>query len=326
MPVVLLILVAVAAGAVVGLGVWRYPRESRAGPTSVVDAAAEIGAGAKKSPGLRALVDARLDPSVGTGLALTGALLLAIGGGVVLGLFAILIRTSSVLSGLDKDAADWGHRHASAMSTHVLDAITQLGNIRVVLVLCVLLVIAESIRERTIWVAAFVVAVIGGEELFTSVVKSIVDRARPTLVPAAATLGPAFPSGHSATSAAFYAAAALLLGRWRPRLARALLAGAAVGIAVAVAASRVLLDLHWLSDVIAGLALGWAWFAVCGIAFGGRILRFGSALEVAERAASETRSSGGVIDDESGERLSVLRGHVEAEPPVANHHECRSRM
>lgn len=326
MPVALLIVVAVAAGVIVGVGVWRYPRRGRVGPTSVAGAAAEVGAAARKSPRLRLLVDARLDPSVGTGLALTGALILAIGGGVVLGVFAILIRTSSAFSGLDKAAAEWGHRHASAMSTHVLDAITQLGNIRVVLVLCVVLVIAESIRERTIWVAAFVVAVIGGEELITNVVKSIVDRARPTLVPAAATLGPAFPSGHSATSAAFYAAAALLLGRWRPRPARALLAGAAVGIAVAVAASRVLLDLHWLSDVIAGLALGWAWFAVCGIAFGGRILRFGSALEVAERAASDTGSSGGVVDDERSERLSVLRGHVEAQPPMADHHERRRRM
>jgi undecaprenyl-diphosphatase len=68
------------------------------------------------------------------------------------------------------------------------------------------------------------------------------------------------------------------------------LTGLAVGIAVAVAASRVLLDVHWLSDVIAGLALGWAWFAVCGIAFGGRILRFGAAAETTARAASATTS------------------------------------
>ena len=33
-------------------------------------------------------------------------------------------------------------------------------------------------------------------------------------------------------------------------------AGGAVGLAVAVACSRVLLDLHWVSDVVAGLALG----------------------------------------------------------------------
>jgi membrane-associated phospholipid phosphatase len=52
-----------------------------------------------------------------------------------------------------------------------------------------------------------------------------------------------------------------------------------VGLAVAVAASRVLLGVHWLSDVIGGLALGWAWFALCAIAFGGRLLRFGAPVE-----------------------------------------------
>jgi undecaprenyl-diphosphatase len=58
-----------------------------------------------------------------------------------------------------------------------------------------------------------------------------------------------------------------------------MLAGAAGGIAVAVASSRVLLDVHWVSDVVAGLFLGWAWFALCAIAFGGRRLRFGEPME-----------------------------------------------
>ena len=53
---------------------------------------------------------------------------------------------------------------------------------------------------------------------------------------------------------------------------------------MAIAATRVLLDVHWLSDVVAGLALGWAWFAVCAIAFGGRLLRFGAAAEAAGAA------------------------------------------
>ena len=111
---------------------------------------------------------------------------------------------------------------------------------------------------------------------------------RPDLNPIAETLGPSFPSGHSATAAAFWAAAALVLGRGRPRLTRALLAGGAVGITVAVAGSRVLLDVHWLSDVIAGVALGWGWFAACSIAFGGRVLRFGAAAERAgEQAVAE---------------------------------------
>ena len=228
---------------------------------------------------------ARLDPAAATGLALTLALVFAIGGGVLLGVLAYLVRTNSGLTGIDRSVAKWGYQHASPISTHVLGAVTQLGNIYTVIALCVVLAVAETIRERTVWVVVFLLAVLGGEELLTTAVKDLVDRLRPTFNPAAATLGPSFPSGHSATAAAFYAAAALLLGRWRGRPLRAVLAGLAVGIAVAVAASRVLLDVHWLSDVIAGLALGWAWFAVCGIAFGGRILRFGAGAQVAARSS-----------------------------------------
>jgi undecaprenyl-diphosphatase len=137
-----------------------------------------------------------------------------------------------------------------------------------------------------------VVAGLAGEEIVATVTKDIVDRARPTLNAAAATLGPSFPSGHTTTAAAFFAACALLIGLRRSPAYRAVLAGGAVGIAVAVAASRVLLDVHWLTDVIGGLALGWAWFALCGIAFGGRLLQFGVVAEVAEQAAEQQPPSG----------------------------------
>jgi len=70
------------------------------------------------------------------------------------------------------------------------------------------------------------------------------------------------------------------------------LAGIAVGIAVAVAGSRVLLGVHWFSDVVAGLALGWTWFASCAVAFGGRVLWFGAPAVAASTPAPSRDSVG----------------------------------
>jgi membrane-associated phospholipid phosphatase len=231
---------------------------------------------------------ARLDPATVTGLVLTLALVVTIGGGLLLALLAYLVRANSHLIGIDNSVARWGDRHASALSTHGLNLITQLGSTYTVVALCVVLAVVETTRTRSVWIVPFIVVVLGGEGILCTTIKQLADRVRPSFNPAAATLGPSFPSSHSATAAAFYAAAALLLGRKRGRPTRAVLAALAVGIAVAVAASRVLLDVHWLTDVIAGLALGWAWLAVCSIAFGGRLLRFGATAETAARAANTT--------------------------------------
>jgi membrane-associated phospholipid phosphatase len=54
----------------------------------------------------------------------------------------------------------------------------------------------------------------------------------------------------------------------------------------------VLLDLHWLSDVVGGLALGWGWFALCAAVFGGRLLRPTAAVDVAATEAVVPESPG----------------------------------
>ena len=89
--------------------------------------------------------------------------------------------------------------------------------------------------------------------IVVTVVKELVDRARPPLadpgldpvgaIPASAS----FPSGHSATAVA----TAVAVGLVHPRLRWPLLALAAL-----VAVSRVYLGMHYSTDVLAGSALG----------------------------------------------------------------------
>ena len=285
MPILVLLLIALTVGSAVTVAVWRFP-EARFVPTRPTATAAEaVGHTLGHHTRLRRLLVHRLDPGVATGLALTLALAVILGGGLVLAMLAYLVRASDRLLQLDESAAEWGFAHASDLSDDLLHVVTTLGETWFVIAAAVVLVIAERLRGHSArWVALYLAVVIVGQNALTRTIKELADRVRPDLNPIAETLGPSFPSGHSATAAAFWAAAALVLGRGRPRPTRALLAGGAVAIAVAVAGSRVLLDVHWLSDVIAGLALGWAWFAAASIAFGGRILRFGAA---AERAGDE---------------------------------------
>lgn len=67
----------------------------------------------------------------------------------------------------------------------------------------------------------------------------------------------AFPSGHAANATMVWLTLALLLPRGNR--ARALAIWGAVWLALAVGASRVILGVHWPSDVIAGWALGLFW-------------------------------------------------------------------
>ncbi|MEJ7766115.1 MAG: phosphatase PAP2 family protein, partial [Acidimicrobiales bacterium] len=128
----------------------------------------------------------------------------------------------------------------------------------------------------------------------------LVDRARPTINPLVGVSAPAFPSGHTTTAAATFAALALLLGRHRSPTVRFALTGAAAGLTALVACTRVMLGVHWVTDVLAGAALGWGWAALCSIAFGGRLLRFGAPVEQGMSEAADTTRSGGFTGPADG--------------------------
>lgn len=288
MPFLLLLLISILAGLGAAFLTRRYP--GRASAPAVVEVAREAGEHAGGAAAQRAARAARLDPEKATGLALTLALFVVLLGGLLLALLAVVVRSSDLLAGIDSSVAEWANRHGSAWSHDALTLVTRLGEVWVVVPVAILVAAVEIARTRSRWVVPFLLIVILGDHLLTNAIKQLVDRARPTIEAVAATLGPSFPSGHTSTAAASWAAFALVAGRWWGRRAWPALAGTAVGIAVAVALSRVFLDVHWLTDVLGGLALGWAWFAACAIAFGGRLLSFGASAQAAGRGATEVES------------------------------------
>jgi undecaprenyl-diphosphatase len=294
MPLLVLLLLAVAGGIVVSFAASRFPTPV-IGQEPSAAAAEKVAQEAAQRPWLRRMLAQRLDPETATGLALTLALGLAIAGAFVVGVLAYLMRSSSTLVSIDRSAGQWGQDHATSWSTQAIQRVTDLGGTWFVLLLATVVCVVEYIRVPNRWIPVFLLTVLVGEVVLVNTVKELLHRVRPTFNPIAETLGPSFPSGHSATAAALYAAVALVLARRRSPRTRSLLAGAAVAVAIGVAASRVLLGVHWLSDVVAGLAFGWGWFGVCAIAFGGRFLTFGQpaqkAVRVAERAEAGSAPS-----------------------------------
>jgi undecaprenyl-diphosphatase len=105
--------------------------------------------------------------------------------------------------------------------------------------------------------AILLLVIIASERLLIEAMKTGFDRARPDpLGHQVAVHNLAFPSGHSANSMAGWLAIALLATS--PRLRRPAVAFA-LAIAFVTGLCRLVLQVHWPSDVVGGWAFGAAW-------------------------------------------------------------------
>jgi membrane-associated phospholipid phosphatase len=222
-----------------------------------------------------------MTPGTATGLALTAALAGLVVTGAVVGVLVWMIRRDAGLVNVDLGVERWALEHSTAFSDDVLETVTHLGDTTTIIAVGVAISAYGVWRWRKPTIPLFVLAVVLGQMLISNTIKVIIDRARPELRPRADFTGTSFPSGHTTAAAATYLAVALVLAIGSSPRARAALMGVAVAIGVAVACTRVFLGVHWFSDAVAGLAIGWSWFGLCAVAFGGRILRFGAPAKVA---------------------------------------------
>ena len=113
--------------------------------------------------------------------------------------------------------------------------------------------------------ALFVFVAVAGGQLLSSVLKLVIDRARPDIVPHLAEVQTAsFPSGHAMLSAVTYLTLGALAARIVPgRVASGYILGLAILLTVSVGLSRIYLGVHWPSDVLAGWSAGAAWAMLC---------------------------------------------------------------
>ena len=120
------------------------------------------------------------------------------------------------------------------------------------------LLIRKRWRALATWVITWAAA-----ELILTGAKTFFHRGRPPL-PLVDVVGFSFPSGHAVAGAA--TAVALVLVLLPPGPARRRWELAAIGFAFVMAMSRVYLNAHWFSDVVAGVLLG------AGVALGSAAL------------------------------------------------------
>ncbi|MCW2936580.1 MAG: hypothetical protein JWM19_7542 [Actinomycetia bacterium] len=155
--------------------------------------------------------------------------------------------------------------HAAVVS--IVKAVTWLGSGGVLWTLTGMAVVGLAIRRR--WRLAIYLLVAGAGELtLDPVLKALVGRLRPVVAhPIAYGKGDSFPSGHALGSIVCYGALFLVFlpaarGTWR-RVFTAVI----VTLIAAIGISRLLLGVHYLSDVLGAWALGITWLGITAFAF-----------------------------------------------------------
>ncbi|WP_459617533.1 phosphatase PAP2 family protein [Bordetella sp. 2513F-2] len=126
------------------------------------------------------------------------------------------------------------------------------------------------------WVlAAGCAAATAGGGAFNWLFKHVFQRVRPDYQHTYSTAdGWSFPSGHASAAMAVYGMACYLLLRALPARWRPFCLAAAAALIMAIGVSRVLLQVHYASDVVAGFAISSAWLALCVAATEQRLRRF----------------------------------------------------
>ena len=146
------------------------------------------------------------------------------------------------------------HNLVPGALTGVFEAVTLSGSSRVIFPLATVTTIVLLIAKRR-FEALLLAASVISSAIVVFVVKTVVGRTRPALWDTEWYWGSSFPSGHTLVVAAFATAAALCVIRIWPAMREIALSIAILWISL-VALSRLVLGVHWPTDVLAAACIG----------------------------------------------------------------------
>jgi membrane-associated phospholipid phosphatase len=218
----------------------------------------------ERFPRLYRHLAARFTPGEQFGLHLTVGIILMLFAVWVFGSIADEVIEQEELTVLDTHLANWFHQHKASVWTPIMLFITNWHDMLGVSLMTVVLLTYLARQRARYWQAAVLLSVPGGM-LLNVLLKYTFQRARPSFDEPLVTLTTySFPSGHTVAATVFYGVLACYLvcvcHSWRVRVAVVAVAGTMVAL---VALSRVYLGAHYLSDVMAAVAVGAAWVTIC---------------------------------------------------------------
>lgn len=168
---------------------------------------------------------------------------------------------------LDQLFSDAIRQSIGLPALHTFAWITRLGDTLTLTALCAVVAVLLLVQGRR-WLALGWILAIAGNAVLNATLKALFARARPvhdaTLIHAQ---GWSFPSGHSSGAVVAYGMLAYVLLRSLPpaQASRAALPLVllATALAFSIGCSRIFLQVHFATDVLAGFASGTAWLSVC---------------------------------------------------------------
>lgn len=193
---------------------------------------------------------------------------LAILSTLVLAVLVIKV-TEDVLGGesgpIDRVILDFLHARVATALTAVFEVITVSGSASVLVPAVFVATVALWYRKHRREAILLTASALTGAGL-VYIVKRLVGRARPELWPSEWYSGSSFPSGHTLAVAATATAGALVLIRLWPAARRWAISVAFLWT-VLVALSRLVLGVHWPTDVLAAACIGAAIPLVLSLGF-----------------------------------------------------------